>query len=103
MKNIGYGFNENCIEWIKDSNKATLSLSQKRVINKVEQYAEKRPEEVVIVGRNDDGSICAHIPVSWIKISPPRVVSEEQREKAREVMQTLHLNRGSNPCENDSK
>jgi hypothetical protein len=30
MNKTGYGFNENCIEWVKDNDKATLSLSQRR-------------------------------------------------------------------------
>lgn len=32
------------------------------------------------------GSLCAHIPVSWIRIIPPRELSEEQKEKPRERM-----------------
>lgn len=99
MANTGYGYNENCIEWIKDEARATLSLSRRRVINKMEQYAKSHPEEVQVTAWNEDGSICAHVPVSWIKISPPRFVSDEQREKAREAMHTLHSNRGFSPCE----
>lgn len=35
-----------------------------------------------ITDTNPDGSIVAHIPTKWIKISAPRKMSEEQRERA---------------------
>ncbi len=80
---IGYGFNENCIEWVKDQERTTVSLSQRRIISRVEKLALERPEECQIVARNADGSICAHVPVTWIKISPPAIRTENQREQAR--------------------
>lgn len=84
---------ENVIEWIKDEKQATLTLSQRRTINKVKKLAEVHPEECQIVAENKDGSICAHVPVSWVKISPPRGVSEERRELSRKIMQDYHLKR----------
>ncbi len=81
---------ENCIEWIRDDKRATLSLSQRRTISKVKQLAERYPDECQIVAKNKDGSICAHIPVSWVKIGPPKRVSEEQRKISRDNMLALH-------------
>lgn len=86
------GYSENCIEWIKDQEQATLSLSQRRTISRVKKLAEKYPEECQIVAENKDGSVYAHIPVSWVKISPPKKVTEEQIEKARERMKAFNLN-----------
>lgn len=74
---------ENCIEWLNGQDRVTVSLSQGKFINKVKRLAEKNTE-VEIVAENEDGSICAHIPLKFIKISPPRVVSEEQKIQARE-------------------
>ena len=74
---------ENVIEWLKDENRATLSLSQRRTISKVKQLAEQYPEECQIVAENKDGSVCAHVPVSWVKISPPREMTDLQLEQAR--------------------
>lgn len=34
-----------------------------------------------IVAENEDSSICAHVPRSWIKIIPSRQLSEEQRRE----------------------
>ncbi|WP_081332700.1 helix-turn-helix domain-containing protein [Eisenbergiella tayi] len=73
--------NENCIEWHKDQVQATLTLSQRRTISRVEKLAATRPEECQIIARNPDGSVYAHIPVSWIRINPKRELTEEQREE----------------------
>lgn len=96
MGNEGYGYNENCIEWLKDEKQVTLTITQRKLINKIEKYALINPD-CVIKARNEDGSICAHIPLSWIKMSPPKKTSDEQRQRARESMQALHTKRGTTP------
>lgn len=40
-----------------------------------------------------NGSICAHVPVSWLRISPPRQYTEEQRQQMGE---RLRQNRSEN-------
>lgn len=74
---------ENVIEFIKGEDRATVTFSQGRYKSRVKNLAARYPEECQIVAENKDGSICAHIPVSWVKISPPREVSEAQREASR--------------------
>lgn len=42
-------------------------------------------------------SVCAHVPVSWVKISPPREMTETQLEQARKNLlnaQTVGHNQG---------
>ena len=46
--------------------------------------AEEYPKEVRIVAENSDGSICAKFPIKWVKIAPPRQVSDEQKAAASE-------------------
>lgn len=74
--------NENVIEFIKDSSRATVTFSQGRYKTRIRKQAERRPEECTIVAENLDGSICAHIPVSWVKIGPPKAMNEKQLEAA---------------------
>lgn len=74
------GCNENCIEFLKDADRATLTLTQGRFKGKVERLAKSHPDQCEIVARNRDGSMCAHVPVDWIRIKPPRELSEKQRE-----------------------
>lgn len=80
------GCTENVIEWIRDEKRATLSLSQRRTISRVKQLAESHPEECQIVAENKDGSICAHVPVDWIRINPGKELTEEQRKQRAETL-----------------
>lgn len=82
--------NENAIEFLNGDKRATLSLSQRRYITKVEKLAEKYPDECEIVAHNKDGSICAHVPISWIKISPPRQMSDEQKQACAERLREMN-------------
>lgn len=76
---------ENVISFLKDNKIATVCFSQGRYISKIKKLAEKYPEEVQITAENKDGSIVAHIPVSYIKINNlKREISDEEREMLRE-------------------
>lgn len=77
---------ENVIEWYNDSKMVTVTLNQKRYINKVKKYAKQHPDECDIVAENYDGSICAHVPLKWIKISrtSSRNLTEEEKRMAAE-------------------
>lgn len=75
---------ENCIEWENGQKDITVSFCGQKWINKVKNLSEKRPDEVKMVAENKDGSICAKLPITYLKLSPPRQVSEEQRLAASE-------------------
>lgn len=76
----GYGCTENVIEFIRDEKRATVTFTQGRYKSRIRKLAKSHPEECQIVAENQDGSICAHIPVEWVKISPLKRVSNERRE-----------------------
>jgi len=85
--------NENVIEFLRSEKTATLTFSQGRYIFKVKKLAEKRPDECQITKENKDGSIVAHVPVSWIKISPPKEMNftEEQLKERTERLAVSRL------------
>lgn len=91
---------ENVIEFTKDSERASVTFCQGRYKSRIKKLAADRPRECRIVKENADGSLCAHVPVAWIKISPPAVRTEAQREIARERMQKYHAEHGSTVAEN---
>lgn len=68
----------------------TLSFSQGRYKSVIRKLAEKHPEDCQIIADNEDGSICAHVPVSWLRISPPRQYTEEQRQQMGEQIKRLN-------------
>lgn len=74
---------ENVIEFTKDGERASVTFCQGRYKSRIKKLAADRPEECQIVAENMDGSLCAHIPVVWIRISPPAARTETQREASR--------------------
>lgn len=85
--------NEIAIEWEKGREKATISAyNNSKIKGKIMKYVVSHPKDVD-VHENMDGSIVAHVPVKWVKISPPRNVSEEQAKAAGERLKKMHENR----------
>ena len=77
--------NEFCIEWIKGRDYAGVTVPSGTALkSKLMRYAQERPDEVKLIAENKDGSAFFHIPISYVKVSPPRKVSEAQREAAGE-------------------
>ncbi len=81
---------ENGIEFLKDAKTATVQFCQGRYKSRIKKLAAERPDECKILAENKDGTLLAHIPVEWVKISPPAARSELQRELAREKMLAFH-------------
>lgn len=75
---------ENVIEFLNNEKTVTVSFCSRKWINKTKRLHEKNPNEVKIIAENKDGSICATLPVKYLKISPPRKISEEQKQAAGE-------------------
>ena len=83
--------NEFCIEWIKGEKKASVTApNASRIKGKVLKLAESHPDEVDYI-INKDGSIFAHVPVDWVKISPPTKMNltEEEKQKRAERMRKV--------------
>ena len=79
---------ENVIEWIRGDKVVTVTFAgNTRYNSKVKKLAEQYPGEVEIIANNPDGSVVAHLPLSYIKVSHPKVLSEEQKLKAAERLQ----------------
>ena len=77
--------NEHNICWLKSSDYAEVTTpSGTAWKSKLMRYLESHPEEVKLIAENKDGSAVFHVPVNRIKCSPPRKVSEEQKEAASE-------------------
>ena len=86
---------ENVIEWITGDKRVTVSLTQKRFINRVKMLAEKHPEDVEIVAENADGSLCAHLPLRALHLTiyAPNTsgfarVDEEDEEEDEDIEQS---------------
>ena len=78
---------ENVLEFISGTRTATVTFTNKKHINRIKKLYEERKDEFKYFVENPDGSVCAKIPLKWIKINPGsktgRVMTEEQKEAAR--------------------
>lgn len=81
LYHISGNLKENGIEFLQNDTIATFSFSNRHYVNRIKKLKESHPDDVDIAYENKDGSIFGHIPISWIKINPPREISEENRMK----------------------
>ena len=85
MENI-----ENTIEFISGTRTATVTFTNQKHINRIKKLYEERKDDFKYFKENKDGSICAKLPLKWIKINPgskpdpnkpKKQMSEEQKAK----------------------
>ena len=59
---------------------AFFSSDERRWINKMHKLKAQHPNEVTIIKEpeDNDGCIYCRLPSKWMKITPPRVYSDEQ-------------------------
>ena len=82
---------ENMIEWISGTRSATVTFTNQKHINRMKKLYEERGDEFKYFKENSDGSVCAKVPLKWIKINPgslpgtgkKREMTEEQKEELR--------------------
>lgn len=90
---------ETVFECAGESTVATITSNEQKWINKINKLASQRPSDVEIVYAPEDnyGYILAHVPKTFIKLSPPRAVNytDEQRAAIAERMANARKNRGN--------
>lgn len=84
--------NENNVEFLTGQRKATFTFT-----DKMKKFKESHPDDIDFI-ENSDGSICGHVPLKWLKISPPRkvVLTDEQRAERSARMKKLAESRKNN-------
>ena len=77
-------FIETCVEYINVDSYATFCSGERKWANKILKLKAQYPEEVDIITppEQNGGVVLAHIPKSWLKISPPRKVNYTDEQKA---------------------
>lgn len=74
---------ETVFEHEEGKDTATITAAEQWSVNRMKKLAAEYPEEVQIY-ENKDGSIFAHVPWKWMRITPLPRFTEEQKEKMRE-------------------
>lgn len=75
---------ENCIEFLTGDSTVTVSFTSPRFCNRIKKLYEKNKEDFGYMVENNDNSICAKIPISWLRIQPNKKLSEEERQTMAE-------------------
>ena len=76
---------ENAIEWLTGDERISVSFTQKKFANKLMALAKRYPDEVDFI-ENQDGSVFGHMPIKYLRLSHPRKISDEQRQRLSERM-----------------
>lgn len=88
-------FRETAVEYVSCDDYATFYSSEIKWIRKIRSLQSSNPDAITIVNDSED-SIIAHIPKSWLKISPPKKMSltDEQRKAAKERLAEARKKKG---------
>ena len=88
---------ENMIEFISGTRTATITFTNQKHINRIKKIYEERKDDFKYFKENTDGSVCAKIPLKWIKISPTkrnsRIYTEEEKRKIAERLGNARRNK----------
>ena len=83
---------ETVVGYIDSDKHASLCSGERKWINRILKLKEEHPEEIDIkeYPESNQGIILAHFPKKWLKINPPRQMSEEQKAAAAERLKAMH-------------
>ena len=81
--------NENMIEFLLGTHTATVTFTNAKHIKKIKELYESHPDDFKYFTENNDGSICAKIPLKWVRISAGRTgakreMTDEQKEALKQ-------------------
>ena len=88
------------VEFISGTRTATVTFTNQKHINRMEKLYEERKDDFKYFKENKDGSICAKIPLKWVKINAGsktgRIMTEEQKEAARKRLEEARKRMNTN-------
>lgn len=92
--------NEVSIEFVQGDSYCNVYCSVLKYVNKLKKLQELYPQQIKIVGMNndDDNYIQAKVPIEWFKfVGPPKslTLTEEDRQKRAERLKKARLNKNN--------
>lgn len=79
------------INTIDDDSLYGISTNEKKLVNRIKKLKELRPNEVQITVNPEDneGIIVARFPKDWLKINPPRKMTDEEKAACAERLKRI--------------
>lgn len=94
---------ETIITYNEQEKTAVVYTCSPSLIRRLEGLTTARPDECRLLRRMPDGvGIEYEVPKKWVKVSPPRFVSEETRAATAERFRNARLARSSQAVQGDS-
>lgn len=82
---------ENMIEFLSGERFTVVTFTNRKHINRIKKLYETRSNEFKYLHENDDGSVCAKIPLKWIKINPGSDPAAPKRSRSMTDQQKRDL------------
>lgn len=79
-------FDETVLDHVSGDDWWGVSTGEQALRNKLLRFAEEYPGEVQVIAKNDDGSAYFHVPLKWVHIFRPRVLSESEKERRSRIL-----------------
>lgn len=84
---------ENVVEFLNGQKTCSVTFNSRKYINKIKRLYQSNADDFLNYIENDDGSVFAKIPLSWLKINPPRKYTDEQREQLKIRLNKIKANK----------
>lgn len=87
---------ETCISYADSDDKAIISSYNAQMVKRLEQLLGDYPDDVTLVWTDtidDVDGVEVRLPKKWIKIHPPRNLSDEQRQAMSDAAKARGLGR----------
>jgi len=72
---------ENMCEFLSGDRTCTVTFTNKKYVNRIKKIYKERKSEFKYFYENEDGSICAKIPLKWFKINPGSIPGTRKKRE----------------------
>lgn len=88
-------FRETAWNHIAGEQTGTFYTAEQKWIDRITSWKEEYPDDVDIRYTNPDGSLVAHLPLSWFRVKPPKKLSDEHKAKLAANLEQFRIHSNS--------
>lgn len=84
MVNLSKEERETIVLYTEADDRAEVYTHNKKLINRLSKFCEDRPGEIQKIRESETGAVTYTVPRDWVKVSPKRRMSDDQKAAAAE-------------------